>query len=116
MDIKLIRWVGSSHRDLKTMPHPVRRVFGYGLYLAQIGRRDHRTKTLSGFGSASVAEMSERDADGTYRVVYTARFANAVYVLHCFQKKSKTGIATPKAEMDLVRARLREAEAHAKGK
>lgn len=52
----------------------------------------------------------EDDAGGTYRAVYTVKFAEVVFVLHCFQKKSKSGIATPKQEMDLVRARLRLAQ------
>ena len=76
---------------------------------------DRKAKPLSGFGSAGVVEVSDTDAGGTYRAIYTVRFANAVYVLHCFKKKSKAGIATPKAEMELIRARLREAEVHAKG-
>jgi len=114
MDVKLVHWIGAAYRDLKAMPGLVQHTFGYAIYLAQIGRIDRKAKPLSGFGSASVIEVSETDTSGTYRVVYTVRFANVVYVLHCFQKKSKSGIATPKADMDLIRARLREAEAHAK--
>ena len=57
---------------------------------------------------------SKTGAGGTYRAVYTLKFAEAVFVLHCFQKKSKSGIATPKEDMDIIRARLKVAEALAK--
>ncbi len=66
------------------------------------------------FGGAGVLEVVEDDAGGTYRAVYTVKFDEAVFVLHCFQKKSKRGIATPKADMDLIQARLKVAEARAK--
>ena len=59
-------------------------------------------------------EVIEDDAGGTYRAVYTVRFEEAVFVLHCFQKKSKRGIATPKEDMNIIRARLKVAEALAK--
>ncbi|MEI6548441.1 MAG: type II toxin-antitoxin system RelE/ParE family toxin, partial [Burkholderiales bacterium] len=63
-----------------------------------------------GFGGAGVVEILEDDAAGTYRAVYTVRFAEVVFVLHCFQKKSKSGIATTKQDMDVIRARLKVAE------
>ena len=69
---------------------------------------------LKGFASAGVLEVVEDDAGGTYRAVCTVKFHEAVFVLHCFQKKSKTGIATPKREVEIVRARLKAAEAAAK--
>jgi phage-related protein len=116
MDIKPVHWIGSSLRDLKTMPETVRDAFGYALYLAQQGRKDGKAKALAGFGSAGVVEVVESDSGGTYRAVYTVRFAHAVYVLHCFQKKSTSGIATPKADMNLVRERFKLAEAHANAK
>ena len=83
-------------------------------YLAQIGEKHAQAKPLSGFDSAGVLEVVENDAGGTYRAVYTVRFQDAVYVLHCFQKKSRHGIATPKPDMDLIRARLKMAEKQAK--
>lgn len=116
MEIKPVHWIGTSLRDLQAMPDMVQDAFGYALYLAQIGRKGKRAKVLAGFGSAGVVEVVENDSGGTYRAVYTVRFENAVYVLHCFQKKSKSGIATPKADMDLIRERLKAVEAHAKGK
>jgi phage-related protein len=66
---------------------------------------------LKGFGGAGVLEVVEDDAGGTYRAVCTVRFEEAVFVLHCFQKKSKRGIETPKEDMDIIRARLKVAEA-----
>ena len=70
-------------------------------------------KPLKGFGGASVHEIVSVHASGTYRAVYTVRFAEAIFVLHAFQKKSKKGIATPKADLDLIAKRLkRAAEEH----
>ena len=81
--------------------------------MAQAGDQADTAKVLKGFGGAGVLEVVENDAGGTYRAVYTVRFAEAVFVLHCFQKKSKSGIATPKADMDIIRTRLKVAEAMA---
>ena len=111
---KPLEWIGSSHRDLMTLPTDVRRLFGYALSLAQAGDQHDAAKVLKGFGSAGVLEVVEDDAGGTYRAVYTVKFEEAVFVLHCFQKKSKRGIATPKNDMDIIRARLKVAEALAK--
>lgn len=111
---KPLEWVGSSHKDLMSLPAAVRRFFGYALPLAQFGDQHEAAKALKGFGGAGVLEVVEDDVGGTYRAVYTVKFEEAVFVLHCFQKKSKRGIATPKADMDLVRARLKVAEARAK--
>lgn len=91
----------------------MRQRFGYALSLAQMGDRDDSAKVLKGFGGAGVLEVVEDATGGTYRAVYTVKFAEAVFVLHCFQKKSKSGIATPKGDMDLIRARLKVAEAMA---
>jgi phage-related protein len=109
-----LEWIGSSYKDLMALPPAVRRRFGYALALAQLGDRDDAATVLKGFGGAGVLEVVEDDAGGTYRAVYTVKFAEAVFVLHCFQKKSKRGIATPKADMDLIRTRLKVAEAMAK--
>ncbi len=109
-----LRWMGSSLRDIQRMPEQVRHNFGYSLYAVQQGEMPQSAKVLRGFGSAAVLELLESDPDGTYRLVYTVRFADAVYVLHCFQKKSLKGIATPARDMTLIRERLKEAEALAK--
>ena len=97
------------------MPRTVQREFGFALHLAQTGRRHIGTKVLRGFGSADVLEVIEDFATDTYRAVYTVRFADAAYVLHCFKKKSAKGIATPKPDIDLIRKRLDDARRLAKG-
>ena len=109
-----LEWIGSSYKDLMALPADVRRLFGYALSLAQAGDQHDDAKVLKGFGSASVLEVVEDDRSGTYRAVYTVKFKEAVFVLHCFQKKSKHGIATPKENLDIIRARLKVAEALAK--
>ncbi len=111
---KPLEWIGSSHKDLMALPADVRRFFGFALSLAQAGDQHDSAKVLKGFGGAGVLEVVENDVGGTYRAVYTVKFAEAVFVLHCFQKKSKHGIATPKEDMDVVRVRLKTAEAYAK--
>ena len=111
---KPLEWIGSSHKDLMALPADVRRFFGYALSLAQAGDQHDAAKVLKGIGSAGVLEVVEDDAGGTYRAVYTVKFEAAVFVLHCFQKKSKRGIATPKEDINIIRARLKLAEALSK--
>src|SRR6202045_1781779 len=107
---KPLVWVGSSRRDLRAFPPPVRRTFGVALFAVQLGETPPEAKPLKGFGGAGVLELIEDHQGSTYRAVYTVRFATKVYVLHAFQKKSKRGIATPKRELDLIRERLKWAE------
>ncbi len=97
-----------------TLPVDVRRFFGFALSLAQAGDQHDAAKVLKGFGGAGVLEVVESDVGGTYRAVYTVKFDEAVFVLHCFQKKSKRGIATPKEDMEIVHARFKAAEILAK--
>lgn len=111
---KPLEWIGSSHKDVMDLPPDVRKLFGYALSLAQVGDQHDTAKVLKGFGGAGVLEVIEDDVGGTYRAVYTVKFEEAVFVLHCFQKKSKRGIATPKPDVDVIRARLKVAEALAK--
>lgn len=111
---KTLGWIGSSHKDLLALPADVRRFFGFALSLAQQGDKHESAKVLKGFGGAGVLEIVEDDSGGTYRAVYTVKFAEAVFVLHCFQKKSRRGIATPKEDIDIINARLKIAEAYAK--
>jgi len=106
---KPVRWVGSSKEDLSDFPDDVRRRFGGALWDAQIGRKAPYAKPLKGFGDAGVLEIVDDYEGDTFRAVYTVRFTRAVYVLHAFQKKSKRGAATPKAELDLIGQRLRRA-------
>ena len=106
---KPVRWVGSSKEDVSSFLADFRRRVGGALRDAQIGSKTTYAKPLRGFGDAAVLEVLD-DFDGnTYRAVYTVRFANAVYVLHAFMKKSRRGIATPKTELDLIRQRLNQA-------
>jgi phage-related protein len=87
----------------------VRQVMGYALYLAQVGDKHLDAKPLKGFAGAGVLEIvADYDGDA-FRAVYTVRFADAVYVLHAFQKKSTRGIAIPKREIERIRQRLRQA-------
>lgn len=110
VDEKPIVWVRSSKEDLKAFPKEVRSQIGYALAVAQEGGKHPDAKPLKGFGRAGLLEVVE-DSDGdTYRAVYTVRFEEAIYVLHAFQKKSKSGIATPRREMTLIRERLKRAE------
>jgi phage-related protein len=96
------------------LPAQVRRFFGFALSLAQAGDQHDAAKVLKGFGGAGVLEVVENDAGGTYRAVYTVRFDEAVFVLHCFQKKSKRGDKTPKEDIEIIRTRLKVAELVAK--
>jgi phage-related protein len=108
--VKPLYWVGGSKKDLLALPETVMHVFGYALYLAQIGRKHDQAKPMRGFGSADVLEIIEDWEGNTYRAVYTVRFVESVLVLHVFQKKSKRGAATPKRELDLIRERWKAAE------
>ncbi len=114
---KPLFWVGSSRKDLRSFPNEVKLTMGFALWQAQLGRIHSDAKPLKGFGGAGTLEVVE-DYDGnTYRAVYTVKFAGVVYVLHAFQKKSKTGKKTPLHEIDLIKQRLKRAEkAHAEWK
>ena len=108
--MKPVVWMGDSLDELRDFPPQVRDEMGFALYRAQLGSKHLAAKPLRGFGSGVVEVVSDHRGD-TFRSVYTVRFATAVYVLHAFQKKSTKGIATPSRELDLVRSRLKQAEA-----
>jgi phage-related protein len=108
---KPLEWVGRGLDELMALPAPVRRSMGFALRFAQGGVRPDHVKPLEGFKGAGVLEAVENYDGDTYRAVYTVKLAGVVYVLHCFQKKSKKGIATPKPTIDLIHQRLRAAEA-----
>lgn len=110
LPLKPVIWIGSSRKDLRAFPDPVQDHMGYALYVAQCGGKHRDTKTLTGFGGAGVVEIIKDYRGDTFRTVYTLRYAGVVYVRHAFQKKSKTGRATPKRDIALVKHRLREAE------
>ena len=107
---KPLKWMGSSKRDLDAMPEEVKDVFGHAIDLAQAGGKHQDAKAMGGFGSAGVLEVVEDPRSDTYRAVYTIKFSGWVYVLHCFQKKSKSGIKTPKEDIALITARLKAAK------
>ena len=115
-NLKELKWIASSRKDMKALPRSVQRVFGYALHAAQMGEKPPEAKPLKGFGGMGVLELIEDYRGDTYRAVYTVRFVTKVYVLHVFQKKAKRGIATPKQEMDLIRERLKRAESLYAGK
>ena len=108
--LKPVRWIASSKDDLSALPDEVRGDVGQALYVAQRGDKHVDAKVLKGFGGSGVLEVVARHDGDTFRAVYTVRFAAAVYVLHVFQKKSKSGIATSKRHIDLVKSRLTLAE------
>ncbi|MGI8855452.1 MAG: type II toxin-antitoxin system RelE/ParE family toxin [Thermomicrobiales bacterium] len=105
-----LRWIGTSLDDLRAFPPEVQSRMGFALRAAQEGSMDPDAKVLHGFGNAGVVEVAERFARNAYRAVYTVRLEHSVYVLHVFQKKSKSGIATSTPDVDTIRRRLREAE------
>ena len=108
--LKPVLWIGSAKVDLSNFPEDVKDAMGFALYVAQQGGKHADAKPLRGFGGAGVLEIVKNHSGDTYRAVYTVRLAGRVYVLHAFQKKSKHGIETPKAEIDLIERRLKRAE------
>jgi len=87
-------------------PAEVRQEMGYALYIAQIGGTYYSSKPFKGYGSGVYEIVSGYDTN-TYRSVYTVQFKESVYVLHAFQKKSKSGIKTPKEELEVIKERLK---------
>ena len=108
--LKQLDFIGSSREDLKEFPEEVRQDIGYALFEVQKGLKPTAAKPLKGFSGAGVLEIIENFSGNTYRTVYTVRFEKVVYVLHCFQKKSKHGVKTPKQDIDLIKQRLKTAE------
>lgn len=108
--VKPCYFVGPSKRDISAMPDDVKTAFGVALFEAQTGGEADHVKALKGFGGRGVLEVVENHDGDTFRAVYTVRFSTGIYVLHAFQKKSKSGIATPKHELDVVASRLKDAE------
>lgn len=111
---KKLFWIGSSLKDIRKFPDEVKQDVGYALYEAQKGCKAGSAKPLLGFGGADVLEVVEDHRGDTYRAVYTVKFNDVVYVLHCFQKRSKHGIKTDKQDIELIKARLKSAEEHYK--
>jgi len=111
---KPLIWIGSSRKDLREFPEDVQHRIGYALWIAQTGGKHRDAKVLSGFGGAGVLEVIEDYRGDTFRAVYTLKYSDVVFMLHAFQKKSKTGRETPRRDIALIKQRLREAERIAK--
>ena len=107
---KPLHWVASSKRDLLSFDEAVIDDVGYALGVVQLGGMPGSAKPWKGDG-AGVFDILRDHRGDTYRAVYTVRFAQAIYVLHCFQKKSPSGVKTAKTDIDLIRARLKLAQA-----
>ena len=104
-----VRWVGDSRERLRNFPEPVQKDIGHALYRVQIGNTPLSAKPMRGIESG-VFELVDDFDTNTYRVVYTVNIGPSIYILHCFQKKSKRGVSTPKKEIDLIKRRLRRAK------
>jgi phage-related protein len=105
--MKKLTWFADSRSSVRSFPQGVRDDIGYALYAAQLGEMSTKAKPLRGLGGG-VIEIAASDESGTYRAVYTVSIGDAIYVVHAFQKKSKTGIETPQAEIELVRQRIKQ--------
>ena len=99
-------WEGSSKKDFKEFPVPAQKDMGVALFVVQLGQMPDSSKPWKGLGSG-VYELVEDHRGDTFRAVYTVRVGGAVHVLHAFQKKSKSGIATPQPDVELVEKRLK---------
>jgi phage-related protein len=98
--MKRLDWAGSSKKDLLSFPPKIVSDTGHALYLAQCGGKSHHAKSLKGFDG--VMEIVSDHRGNTWRTVYAVQFKDAIYVLHAFQKKSTSGIATPQIELGSV--------------
>ena len=110
--LKSLHWIASAKKDLLGFPSPVVRNVGYALDFAQRGEKSADAVPMRGFGGTTVLEIRDNFSGDTFRAVYTVRFEHAVYVLHCFQKKSHRGIATDPQDVNLIRQRLTAAQTH----
>ena len=103
---KLLYWEGSAKKDFKAFPVDVQKDLGVALFVVQLGGTPDAAKPWKGLGSG-VYELVEDHRGDTFRAVYTVRVGDAVHVLHAFQKKSKSGIATPQPDVALIEKRLK---------
>jgi phage-related protein len=107
--VKPVAWIGSTKKDLLALPDEVQKEIGFILFQVQCGKMPPEAKPLKGYGGASVQEIVVDYNRDTYRAVYTVQFAAQIYVLHVFKKKSKSGSATPKPDLELIARRLKQA-------
>lgn len=107
---KKVLWVKPARKDIHEFPKAVREDMGAALREAALGGKSPRAKVLKGFGGASVLEVVSDFNTDTFRAVYTVKFARAIVVVHCFQKKSKHGNETDQVDKDLIKKRLKDAQ------
>lgn len=112
---KPVIWVGCAKRDLLCFPAAVVREVGAALSVAQYGETHPAVKAWKGEGPGVLEIVQDFDRS-TYRAVYTVRFRAAIYVLHCFQKKSPSGVRTAKQDVELIGKRLRDARVDYEGR
>lgn len=106
-NVRLLYWVGTSKKDFKTFPLAVQKSMGMSLFVVQSGRWPDAVRPWKGLGPG-IYELAEDDHGNTYRAVYALRLGNAIHVLHAFQKKSSSGISTPRPDVDLITRRLKQ--------
>ena len=104
-------WEGSAKRDFKQFPTAVQKDMGVALFVVQLGGTPPSAKPWKGLGPG-IYELMEDHRGDTYRAVYTVRIANSIHVLHAFQKKSKSGIKTPKPDVQVIEQRLKTVLEH----
>jgi phage-related protein len=112
-DVRPVVWLGSSKKNMREFPKQVRSDIGAALFAAQCGETAEHVKPFKGIGSG-VFEIVDRYDKEAYRLVYGVKIGENLYVLHAFHKKSKSGIATPKPDVDLIKQHYKEAQEHAK--
>ena len=108
--MKRLDFIGSSRKDIRAFPEEVKDDIGYALFEAQEGKKPAAAKPLKGFGGAGILEIIENFVGDSYRAVYTVSFKKVIYVLHCFQKKSRHGIKTSQRDIVLIKKRLKVAK------
>ena len=107
-----VDWIGSAKDDVTRFPQEIKNELGQSLFAAQLGQLADNAKPMKG-ELREVTEIVAKGDDGTYRLMYTVKLGDRIYVLHAFQKKSTHGIATPKRETDLIKQRLQIARVRA---
>lgn len=103
---KLVYWEGSSKKGFRDFPLEVQKDLGVALFIVQLGRTPDCAKPWKGLGPG-VYELTEDHRGDAFRAVYAVQVGNAIHVLHAFQKKSKSGVATPQPDVDLIEKRLK---------
>jgi phage-related protein len=112
--VKELKWIGSSLEDLKSFPEEVRSEMGFALHCAQKGETHPSAKIFKGYGSGVYGIVSDFNTDA-FRAVYIVNIDDCLYVLHAFQKKSKSGIKTPQKDLNMISTRLKQLKLNLKG-